>query len=308
MRTRPWLFGGLLANYPFSVGPDLGVGGRHVKTTQIDVQGCRAPRNVARQPQDKIFLDDRDRIVFLETLSAARELFGVRWRSFNLMNTHYHLKVQTPEGNISQAMKFVNGAFTQSWNRRHRTTGHLFEGRFKSPLVENGYYSRNVVHYIALNPVEACYVRHAAEWPWSSHRALAGLVSPPEFLDSDWLRNCFDGATLQVCQRQYQRFIDDEELRLTDFGDEFVVGSADDPVQRSRVDRRDDARPRGSAQLPGVGAAASSRTLFAGFLDDLDRRNVMVIRAQVVYGYTQAEIARALGVHSNTFSKINAGD
>ena len=253
--------------------------------------------------KSKIFLDDRDRLDFLETLSAARERFGVRWQSFTLMKTHYHLKVETPEGNISQAMKFVNGMFTQSWNRRHRTTGHLFEGRFKSPLVENGWYSRNVVRYIALNPVEACYVRHAAEWPWSSHRALAGLVSPPEFLDLDWLRNCFDGSSLRECQRQYQRFIDDEELRLTDVGDEFVVGSDE---YRSNVRELIGATMHGIEVPRSYRALARPplRALFAGLLDDLDRRNRMVIRAQVVYGYTQSEIARTLRVHSNTISKI----
>jgi len=253
--------------------------------------------------KSKIFADDRDRLDFLETLSAARERFNVRWQSFALMNTHYHLKVETPDGNISKLMKFVNGTFTQSWNRRHRTTGHLFEGRFKSPLVENGWYGRSVVRYIALNPVEANYVRHAAEWPWSSHRALAGLVSPPEFLDLDWLRSYFDGASLRECQRQYQRFIDDAELRLTDFGDEFVVGSE---RYRSNVRELIGATmyridvPRSYRAL----ARPPLRALFAGCRDDLERRNLMVIRAQVVWGYTQSEIARALGVHSNTISKI----
>ncbi len=253
--------------------------------------------------KSKIFLDDRDRLDFLETLSAARERFNVRWQSFTLMNTHYHLKVETPEGNISKAMQFVNGTFTQSWNRRHRTTGHLFEGRFKSPLIENGWYSLNVVRYIALNPVHACYVRHAAEWPWSSHRALAGLVSPPEFLDLRWLRNCFDGSSLRECQRQYQRLIDDEERRVADFGNEFVVGSDE---YRSNV------RELIGASMYGIDVPRSYRALarpplralFSGLRTDLDRRNTMVIRAQVVYGYTQSEIARALGVHSNTISKI----
>lgn len=253
--------------------------------------------------KSRIFIDDRDRLEFLETLSAAAERFNVRWQSFTLMNTHYHLKVQTPEGNISKMMRFVNGTFTQSWNRRHRTTGHLFEGRFKSPLVEDGHYGRNVARYIALNPVEANYVRHAAEWPWSSHRALAGLVSPPEFLDLEWLRQAFEGSSLRECQRHYQRFIDEEELRLKDYGDELVVGSEE---YRSNVRELIGATMHGIVVPRSYRALARPplRTLFAGRRDDLDRRNQMVIRAQVVYGYTQSEIARSLGVHSNTISKI----
>lgn len=253
--------------------------------------------------KSRIFRDDRDRLDFLETLSVARQLFNVRWQSFTLMNTHYHLKVATPEGNISKAMRFVNGTFTQSWNRRHRTSGHLFEGRFKSPLVEDGLYACNVARYIALNPVEAHYVRHAAEWPWSSHRALAGLVSPPEFLDLEWLRRYFDGPSLRDCQRQYQQFIDHEECHLMDFGDQLVVGSE---RYQSNVRELIGSTMHGIVVPRGYRALARPplAALFAGRRDDLDRRNVMVIRAQVVYGYTQAEIARALGLHSNTISKI----
>ena len=113
--------------------------------------------------RSRIFIRDADRLDFLELLSAARERFGVRWRSYMIMNTHYHLEVETPEANISATMKYINGVFTQRWNRRHRTTGHVFEGRFKSPLIENGFYARSVLRYIALNPVEAHYVKHAAE-------------------------------------------------------------------------------------------------------------------------------------------------
>lgn len=253
--------------------------------------------------KSKIFCNHDDRLDFLELLSAARERFNVLWRAWVLMNTHYHLEVETPEGNISATMKFINQVFTQRWNRRHRTTGHVFEGRFKSPLIEDGSYARGVLRYIALNPVEANYVQHAAEWPWSSHRATAGLVAPPEFLDLEWLRRDFDGRSLRECQRQYQDFIDHEERHLLDFGDEIVVGSEQ---YRSNV------RELIGATMHGIVVPRSYRALarpplgvlFGGLRDDLDRRNRMIIRAQVVYGYKQSEIARSLAVHPNTISKI----
>jgi hypothetical protein len=219
------------------------------------------------------------------------------------MKTHYHLEVETPEGNLSQVMKFINGVFTQRWNRRHRTTGHVFEGRFKSPLIEDGFYARGVLRYIALNPVEANYVEHAAEWPWSSHRATAGLVAAPEFLDLDWLRRDFEGPSLRDCQRQYQDFVDQEERHLKNFGDEIVMGSE---TFCSNV------RELIGHTMHGIVVPRSYRALarpplgvlFSGLRGDLDRRNQMIIRAQVVYGYTQSEIARTLGVHPNTISKI----
>lgn len=253
--------------------------------------------------KSKIFIDHRDRLDFLELLSAARDRFNVLWRSFVLMNTHYHLEAETPEGNISKVMRHINGVFTQRWNRRHRTCGHVFAGRFKSPLIEDGFYRRNVMRYIALNPVEAGYVQHAAEWPWSSHRALAGLVSPPEFLDLEWLRRDFEGNSLRECQRNYQEFIDREEKNLQEFGNEIVVGSE---LYRSNV------RELIGTTMHGIVVPRSYRALarpqlgklFCGLGDDLDGRNRMIIRAQVVYGYQQSEIGRALGLHSNTISKI----
>jgi REP element-mobilizing transposase RayT len=255
--------------------------------------------------KSKIFVSHEDRLDFLELLSAAKERFRVLWRAFVLMNTHYHLEVETPEGNISKVMKFINGVFTQRWNRRHGTTGHVFEGRFKSPLIEDGFYARGVLRYIALNPVAANYVTHAAEWPWSSHRATAGLVAAPEFLDLDWLRRDFDGRSLQECQRQYQDFIDHEEHSLMDFGDEIVVGSDE---YRSNV-RELIGKTRYQIDVPRSYRALARPPLgllFRGLGEDLDQRNRMILRAQVVYGYSQAEIARALGVHSNTISKITS--
>lgn len=253
--------------------------------------------------KSKIFVDDRDRLDFIELLSAARERFNVLWRSFVLMNTHYHLEVETPEGNISKAMRYINGVFTQRWNRRHHTTGHVFEGRFKSPLIEDGHYARSVLRYIALNPVEANYVQHAAEWPWSSHRALAGLVPPPEFLDVGWLRRDFEGSSLRECQRQYQAFVDREEKHLLDFEDGIVLGSE---AYRSNV------RELIGETMHGIIVPRSYRALarpplsvlLSGVREDLDRRNRMIIRAQVVYGYLQSEVGKALGVHPNTISKI----
>jgi REP element-mobilizing transposase RayT len=251
----------------------------------------------------KIFVDDEDRLKFLELLGAVRVRYRVRWQSFVLMNTHYHLKVHTPEGNVSAAIQYLNSQFAEWWNHRRRTTGHVFAGRFKAPLIEDGRYAMTVLSYIALNPVTAHYVKHARDWPWSSHRALAGLEPPPEFLDVGWLRQYFEGGTLRDCQKEYQRFIDDEELRTAHLPDQIVYGSDDfrSNVRQligeslSRIDV-----PRSFRAL----ARPPLETLFTGLRDDLELRNRQMLRAQVVHGYTQAEIGRSLGVHANTVSKI----
>lgn len=251
----------------------------------------------------KIFIDDEDRLKFLELLGAVRERFRVRWQAFVLMNSHYHLKVETPEGNISAAMQHLNSRFAEWWNLRRRTTGHVFEGRFKAPLIEDGRYAMTVLSYIALNPVTANYVTHAHGWPWSSHRALAGLESAPEFLEVNWLRQFFDGRTLRECQKAYRAFVDEEELRSTYLPGQIVYGSDEFRSNVRNLIGKSLSRidvPRAFRAL----ARPTLQTLFAGLRADLEMRNRQMLRAQVVHGYTQSEIARALGVHPNTVSKI----
>ncbi|HJU44239.1 MAG TPA: transposase [Vicinamibacterales bacterium] len=251
----------------------------------------------------QIFIDDDDRLKFFELLSAVRERYRVRWQSFVVMKTHYHMKVETPEGNISAAMQYLNSKFAEWWNYRRHTTGHVFAGRFKAPLIEDGRYAMTVLSYIATNPVKAEYVKHAREWPWSSHRALAGLERPPEFLEVDWLRRYFDGRTLRDCQRQYQQLVDVEELHTCFLPEQIVFGSDE---------FRSNVRALIGASMSQIDVPRSFRalarpplaSLLKGLRSDLELRNRQILRAQVVHGYTQSEIARALGVHPNTISKI----
>jgi len=96
-----------------------------------------------------------------------------------LMDNHYHLLVQTPDGNLSKGMRQFNGVFTQASNRRHRRVGHLFQGRFKAILVDSDAYLLELSRYVVLNPVRAGRVKKPADWPWSSYRASVGLAPPP---------------------------------------------------------------------------------------------------------------------------------
>lgn len=251
----------------------------------------------------KLFVDDHDRIMFLELMKIVRELYHIEWQMFVLMNTHFHAKVRTPLGNVSAAMQQLISRFAQWWNQRRGRRGHLLEGRFKSPLIEDGRYALEVVRYIALNPVKANYVDRAADWPWSSHAALAGQQTPPEFLDIDWLRDCFEGPTIRDCRRQYRRYIDKTEHDPIEFLDAVATGSPDFEAEvRGLIGRRFHGIivPRSYRALarPTLGA------LFAGINGDRAGRNHMVLRAQVAYGYTQAQIARSLSLHPNTISKI----
>jgi putative transposase len=122
----------------------------------------------------KIFLNDIDRVSFIETLAWVVERFGWICHAYCLMDNHFHLLIETPMPNLSLGMRQLNGVYTQRFNRRHKRVGHLFQGRFKSILVEQDRYLLELCRYIVLNPVRAKMVAASEEYPWSSYRATVG--------------------------------------------------------------------------------------------------------------------------------------
>ena len=85
-----------------------------------------------------IFRDDRDRKRFLEFLGEVSQRHGLVVAAYVLMDNHYHLVVRTPRANLSRAMQWLNLSYSSAFNRRHHRSGHLFQGRFKSVLVDPG--------------------------------------------------------------------------------------------------------------------------------------------------------------------------
>ena len=124
---------------------------------------------------DAIFQDDRDRRRFLETLAEACEKTGWRIHAYVLMANHYHLLVETPEANMVAGMKWLQGTYTQRYNRRHKLFGHLFQGRYKSVVVDarDTRYFQVVSTYIHLNPARAGLIEIGREklkqYRWSSY-------------------------------------------------------------------------------------------------------------------------------------------
>lgn len=107
------------------------------------------------------------------------------------MGNHYHLLIETPEGNLSRGMRQLNGVYTQQHNRRHSRVGHVFQGRYKAVLVEKQSYLLELARYIVLNPVRAQMVRTAGEWPWSSYRSSIGLQAVVAGMHTDWVLAAF---------------------------------------------------------------------------------------------------------------------
>lgn len=163
-----------------------------------------------------IVLDDRDRERFEETLAEVVEASGWVLYAWVLMSNHYHFLFKTPEPNLVQGMSWFQTTWTQRFNRRHRLWGHLFGGRYKAKLVEEGDYLNRLIAYVHLNPVRAGLVKKRdglESYRWSS---LPDYVRAPskrrswvavtrgldslEFADSvagrrrhlDWIEGCVD--------------------------------------------------------------------------------------------------------------------
>jgi putative transposase len=153
-----------------------------------------------------IYGDDSDRRQFLSLLHNTVNRYDWYCHAYCLMGNHYHLLIETNTPTLSKGMKFLNGTYTQYFNRRHRRVGHVFQGRFKAILVQKDSYLLELARYIALNPVRAGMVRNASEWPWSSYRATAGYDENDACLTTEWILAGF-AITRKVAQQRYRDFV-----------------------------------------------------------------------------------------------------
>ncbi len=158
--------------------------------------------------QAPIFLDDTDRNVLLRVLQDVIGQWHWRCHGYCLMDNHYHLLIETPEGNLSVGMRQLNGVYTQRFNRRHQRVGHLFQGRFKAILVERDSHLLELARYVVLNPVRAGIVAEASLYPWSSCAATLGIATRPPWLTVQWILGQF-GRNAAESRRRYAAFVAD---------------------------------------------------------------------------------------------------
>lgn len=130
-----------------------------------------------------VYRKECDRNDFLDLLWTAVGTYEWSCQSYCLMDTHFHLIVQTPNANLAAGMQLLNGRYAQRFNWRYDRAGHLFASRFTSVQIETGEHLRAAHRYVARNPVRAGLCANPAAWEWSSYRATVGLEAPPIHLD-----------------------------------------------------------------------------------------------------------------------------
>jgi putative transposase len=103
--------------------------------------------------QENIYLDDGDRLLWQDVMAETCSRCNWVCHAWCQMSNHYHLVLETIEGNLSAGMRHLNGVYTQKTNRKHERVGHVFQGRYKAILVERDSYLLELSRYVVLNPV-----------------------------------------------------------------------------------------------------------------------------------------------------------
>ena len=171
--------------------------------------------------KERIFNDDSDRLLFLETLEEACEKTDWQVHSFCLMENHFHLVPETPLPNLVTGMKWLLGTYTNRFNRKYNLSGHVFGGRYKAIIVDGSGdgYLKTVCDYVHLNPVRAKLIepqQKISAYRWSSYpEYLKGPRHRKKWLRVDRLLG--DWGILQDSAAGRREFEQQMELRrMTD--------------------------------------------------------------------------------------------
>ena len=176
--------------------------------------------------QKDIFYDDQDRLLFLATIGEMSERFEIDVFAYVLMGNHYHMLLKTNRANLSKSMQWLGVTYTRRFNLRHFRSGHLFQGRFKSIIVQNDAYLMRLSCYIHRNPLRAGIVKRLADYRWSSYKAYAYGDRAPEWLITKQIFSQFKGMDKYKAYREkVQRYAKEEKKLFEDLRYGMIIGS-----------------------------------------------------------------------------------
>jgi hypothetical protein len=223
------------------------------------------------------------------------------------MDNHYHLLVETPDSNLSLGMRQLNGMYTQYYNRSHKKVGHVFQGRFKSILVDRESYLLELCRYIVCNPVKAGLCKRPEDWTWSSYNSTVSEKNIPDCLTVDWVLGQFSKHKKRA-RKAYREFIDeglaDKSSPWRKVVGQLILGS------EGFIEEMQAYLEKGVSvkEIPRVQRVAGRPPLEELFHKPLVRnkgeRNTLICKAHLEYCYTLKDIAECLGIHYTTVSRV----
>jgi putative transposase len=193
----------------------------------------------------RIFHEPADYQGFLDRLGRGAERFEIDVLAYVLMGNHYHLLLRTHRANLSAAMQWLGVAYTCWHNARHRRSGHLFQGRFKSFLVQEQEYVYRLLLYMHRNPLRAKVVERLADYSWSSYRALAYGRGGPA-----WFHAAATYRLLDIDAKAFRRAVAAYDERRDDLFSNLyyglVLGSAEavESLRQQFVEASDPEKPQ----------------------------------------------------------------
>ncbi len=250
--------------------------------------------------QGDIYKDDEDRLKFLSLLNNTCNRYRWHCHAYCLMSNHYHLLIETEDASLSKGMKYLNGTYTQSFNRHNKRVGHVLQGRYKAILVQKESYLLELARYIVLNPVRARMVREAKNWPWSSYRATAGYTLPAFCLTIDWILSTFS-RTKKQAHKSYREFVKagkNQPSPWESLKNQIYLGS-DEFVEdmQCKLDPEQSLNdvPRSQKQSP--------KKPLSYYENRFSCRNEAMYRAYISGSYTLAEVGKWFGLSYATVSR-----
>lgn len=218
--------------------------------------------------QEPVFLDDHDNRMFLDALDEACSRTGWRIHAFVLMGNHYHLLVETPNPNLVDGMRWLQGTYTRRFNIRHKKRGHLFQGRYKALLVDpEADYFQTVSSYIHLNPVRVKgydFERsRLAEYRWSSYPSYLHPSSRPGWLVTERTLGNLGWADNPSGRGSYRRYIQKRVSEIAEVDKPWEADERWSKIRRGWCFGGDDFRDEMVASLDGV-MAGKRRDSFVG--------------------------------------------
>lgn len=168
---------------------------------RLQAENCLYHLTSRGDDRRQIFISAYDYQKFLEYLLQAKTKYNFYLYAYVLMNNHYHLLIETTQPNLSKIMHYINSAYTTYYNLKRHKSGHVFQGRYKSILVDKDNYLLELTRYIHLNPVRAKIVPKPEDYQWSSY---LGYIQPAK--DSSIDRKHLP-ADIHLDPQHYQAFV-----------------------------------------------------------------------------------------------------
>jgi putative transposase len=161
--------------------------------------------------QDPIFYNDEDRNIFLDKINETFLKYSFVCFAYCLMDNHYHLFLRTLHPNISEGMHYLNTSYANWFKARYKIVGVLFQGRYRSLLVDESRYGVHLSAYIHLNPYRAGLVEDLRTYPWSSYPDYVGAYASSVALDTSLVLDQFDNDP-EIARRKYETYVTENRM------------------------------------------------------------------------------------------------